>query len=183
MQHDIVALLDEDHGRLIELSRQLRACALPARALARFDDFALVLGGHLNAVRKIVYPALKDIGWKNVSSTLLLGHVKLTRRFAELLTLRQPNGAFAEALNDLLEATRHVIERERDQLLPLLRAQLSAAARLAMAVDAAQYLAHLERPTRSAGIRDWVEEARLLLGGTRTPQGLAGEPAAPEAAG
>ncbi|HEX6708286.1 MAG TPA: hemerythrin domain-containing protein [Albitalea sp.] len=179
MHHDIVVLLDEDHGRLKELSRQVRACPHPAKALNRFDEFALVLGGHVNAVRKVVYPGLKAIGWKDVSSVLLLGHVKLTRQFAELLTLRKPSGVFAEGLNDLLDATGHVIERERRDLLPLLRDHLTPAVRVAMAVDAAQYLAHLERPLqRPVGLRDWVLEARLLLGG---PAGV--EPPTSEAAG
>lgn len=174
MQNEIVGVLDEDHVRLGELAAGLRACPRPAFALRQFDEFAQLLGGHLLVMKRIVYPALKTIGWKDVSSVLLLGHARLSRGFAELLTLKRANGAFADALSDLLDATEHLLEAERTELRPILVRHFSVGARLAMAADAVLYLP----PRASAGAppavhtlrqsaRDWVEEARLLLSGLR----------------
>ena len=178
MQQDIVAVLDEDHGRLIELSRCLGSSAQPGLALTHFNQFAVMLGGHLTAVRKVVYPALKAIGWAGITSTLLICHAELTHSFAELLTLKKASGLFAESLSDVLDATQRLIERERRELFPVLREQVSPGLRLAMALDANRYLAHhFHAPPPATGdivrqsTRDWVEEARLLLGGMRTEDG------------
>jgi hypothetical protein len=174
MQHDIVGLLGENHARLAESSLALRACARPQAAFAQFDEFAVLLGAHLTLAKRVIYPALKGVGWRNVSSTLLLGHARLTQAFAELLTLKRANGAFADALADLLEATECVVERERSELLPLLAQHFGAGERLALAVEARQYLpdgaARASRPARleRRNARDWIEEARLLLGGLRS---------------
>jgi hypothetical protein len=175
MQHDIVGLLGENHARLAELSQALRACARPRAALAQFDEFAVMLGAHLTLAKRVIYPALKGVGWRNVSSTLLLGHARLTQAFAELLTLKRANGAFADALADLLEATERVVERERSELLPILAQHFSAGERLALAAEAREYLP--DTPRRASrpeaeqerqNARDWIEEARLLLGGLRS---------------
>jgi hypothetical protein len=172
MQHDIVGLIDEDHARLTELANALRACARPAAAVAQFNDFAVALGAHLSVLKRVIYPALKAVGWKNVSSSLLVGHAKLTQAFAELLTLKKADGLFADSLADLIDATGQVLERERTELLPMLAELLSPGERLAMAADAAQFLPEAARPPgRPASdpgrqsVRDWIEEARLLLGG------------------
>src|SRR5258706_3353723 len=97
---DIVAVLDEDHARLVELAGRLRSSPRPGLAIPQFNDFAVALGGHLTAVKRVVYPALKAVGWKEVNSTMLLGHAKLTHAFAELLTLKKASGIFAESLSD-----------------------------------------------------------------------------------
>jgi hypothetical protein len=180
MQHDIVGVLDEAHARLGELGRRLRASARPALALYQFNEFAVLLGGHLAVMKRVVYPALKAIGWKNVSSSLLVGHARLTQSFAELLTLKKANGAFADSLSDLLEATQRLLDAERAELFPLLEAHFSAGARLAMAAEAVQYLPHpapaASRPSDVVrqSARDWVEEARLLLGGMRADEPASG---------
>src|SRR2546423_14528275 len=116
MRHDIVGFLDEDHARLADLAQGLRACARPAAAVAQFNEFAVLLGAHLVVLRRVIYPALKAVGWKNVSSSLLVGHAKLTQAFAEILTLKKASGQFADALGDLLDATGPVLERETREL-------------------------------------------------------------------
>ena len=131
----------------------------------------MALGGHLTAVKRVVYPALQAVGWKNVNSTLLLGHAKLTHAFADVLTLKKTSAVFAEALDDLLDATDRLLDRERADLLPILREQLTAGTRIALAAEATQYLAHPRRAEARDAVRlsarDWIEEARLLLGGMR----------------
>jgi len=169
MPHDIVDLLGEAHARLAERVRELRACARPLAARVHFDDFAVHLGAHLTVIRRVVYPALKTVGWRNINSSLLIGHAKLTHAFAELLVLKDADGVFVEALADVLEATERLLEREREALLPLLAEHLVPGERLALAADASRYLPpppRAERPASGvvpATARDWIEEARLLL--------------------
>jgi hypothetical protein len=171
MQHDIVAVLEENHDRLIELAGSLRACPRPQVAMVQFNEFAVLLGAHLGVMKRVVYPALKSIGWKDVSSTVLLGHAKLTQAFAEVLTLKKANGAFADALGDLLEATAWLVAQERSALLPLLQKNLTDGTRLAMAAEASNYVPRTSVTTSWSGsdfrrqsARDWIEAARLLLG-------------------
>lgn len=156
-------------------------CAQPSLALVQFNQFAVVLGGHLAAVKKVVYPALKAIGWTGINSTLLIGHAKLTHSFAEQLTLKKGTGLFAESLSDLLDGTQRLIKHEQAELFPVLQQQLGTALRLSMALDAARYLAQPLSPAPGdlvrQSTREWVEEARLLLGGMRTADEFADPPA------
>ncbi|HEY0856539.1 MAG TPA: hemerythrin domain-containing protein [Albitalea sp.] len=176
MKNDIVAVLRADHALLTRQADELRACVSPAAAQQRFRDFSAVLGGHLTAVRKVVYPALKSVGWKDVSSELLIGHARLTHAFAELLTLKSETGAFADGLAVLLEATCRLVSEEQLRLLPLLGEQLDAAQRLAVGLDAQAYVVHeagQHPPIGRHGPTEWLEEARLLLGGVHAPPAAA----------
>ena len=172
MKNDITALLAADHALLTELATDLHAAPHPATARLLFRHFAAALGGHLTGVRKVVYPSLKAVGWKDVPSDLLLGHAQLTHAFAELLTLAHDSGEFADALADLLEGTAQLIEQERTQLLPLLDQHLDASQRLGLHLEAAPYFAHTQADPHRLRLHatDWLEEARLLLGaGDRLP--------------
>jgi hypothetical protein len=166
--NDICPLLAGDHASLEQLATQLRAAHRPAAAQRLFKHFAAALGGHLTAVRRVIYPALKALGWKDISSELLVGHARLSRSFAELLTVEHDNAHHADALADVLRATEQMIARERAQLLPVLRGHLDTAQRMALALEAEPYLAkpHGGDPHgTNLHVADWLEEARLLLGG------------------
>jgi hypothetical protein len=116
-------------------------------------------------MRRVVYPAIGP----QAPSDLPLHDAAFTHSFAELLTLQPDTGAFDEALADLLDATAHLIEREQVHLLPWLSQILDDAQRLSLALEAEPYLAPMA--TDSLGSRrqvtDWIEEARLLLGGLK----------------
>jgi hypothetical protein len=60
---DICALFAAEHASLAQLATQLHASQRPAAAQRLFKHFAAALGGHLTAVRRVIYPALKAIGW------------------------------------------------------------------------------------------------------------------------
>lgn len=176
MKNDIVAVLRADHALLDLLAHELRACAAPAAAHQTFRHFSAALGGHLTAVKKVIYPALKSVGWKDVRSDLLVGHARLTRAFAELLTLKTDSAVFADGLSDLLEATARLLELEQHELLPVLERRLDPAQRLTIGLEAGAYVApdaaprpHAERLPAS----EWLEEARLLLGGVHAPPAAA----------
>lgn len=176
MKHDIVALLHNDHALLAELGGQLRRSPNLAAAEPLFRRFAGALGGHLTAVRKVVYPALKSVGWKNVPSQLLVGQARLTHAFADLLTLKIATAAFAEALSDVLEATARLLDLEHAHLLPLLREHVDDGQRMALGIAAEDYLPHPDRPVENEPrlhVSDWIEEARLLLGGVNAPPAAA----------
>src|SRR5688500_9818838 len=177
MNSDIVVLLEAEHALLADLRRQLHRCALAEAAEALFKRFATTLGGHLTAVRKVVYPGLKSAGWKDVRSDLLLAHARLTHAFAELITLKPATGAFAEALGEVLEGARQLIDLERAELLPWLRGHLDAAQRMSLGLAAEVYLSHArhtEPREPRQHVSDWLEEARLLLSGVNAPPAAAG---------
>ncbi|HJV63460.1 MAG TPA: hemerythrin domain-containing protein [Albitalea sp.] len=170
MKHEIAAVLEADHDLLRRMGLDLRACA-PADAPARFKQFAAALGGHLNAIEKAVYPGLRSMGWKDVSSDVLVRHARLSHSFAELLTLRHDAGSFATELAGLLDATERLLDHERRDLLPLLARHLDAAQRLVMGLEAQRYLEHRDSARTEEArfpVSEWIEEARLLLGGLQS---------------
>jgi hypothetical protein len=167
MKEDITVLLGHDHQLLLRIMRELEAASDEQSSQVRFRHFAAALGGHLSAIRKVIYPALKALRWKDVSSDLLVGHAKLTHSFAELLTLPTDSVLFKQQLGALLLATRSLLECETQELLPLLTSHLDAVHRMSLALDARPYLLHDDADDTAARIpvAEWIEEARLLLGG------------------
>jgi hypothetical protein len=167
METDICGLLAGDHASLAHFARRLRGSHRPAAAQLLFKHFAAALGGHLTAVRRVVYPALKSVGWKDIGSELLVSHARLSRSFAELLTIGHDNAHHADALAEVLRATEQLMEREHAEMLPVLRDHLDAAQRMALALEAEPYLArHVSDPHGPhLHVSDWLDEARLLLGG------------------
>ena len=168
MKIDIVSLLRDNHEKLFQSTRQLRECTRQEAARLLFKQFSLTLGGHLGCMNKVVYPALKSQRWKGIQSDMLVGHAKLAHALAEALTLKADGGAFSDCLVDLVDATAYVLDQEREHLLPVIENQFDIAQRLAMGLDAEPYLYTGEEAdavdSRYAA-SDWLEEARLILGG------------------
>lgn len=183
MKNDIHATLAADHALLEKLGKELRSCPHLDKAQLLLRQFSRALGGHLSAMRKVVYPALRSAGWKDVPSDLLVGHAKLTHAFAELLTIKPQSGSFAEQLGDLLDAMDQVLERERIDLLPLLQSNLDESERLGLSLDVDPYLISSdEDDVALAGhgpLSEMMDEARLLLGGLTALHPASGEAAAP----
>jgi hypothetical protein len=171
MKNDVVTLFRDNHQLLRRLMRQLKDCARPEQARVFFKQFSLALGGQLGGMNKVVYPALKSLGWAGVRSDMLVGHAKLAQGLAEVLTLKPGNGDFADALGDLLDATLVVLDQEAEHLLPLLERQFDGAQRLALGLDVEPYLAAGTEVDSldSRYMSDWLEEARLILGGLQAP--------------
>lgn len=170
MKNDVVTLLRGNHQILRRLMRQFRDCTRPEQARIVFKRFSLALGGQLGCMNKVIYPALKSLRWKGVRSDLLVGHAKLAHALAEVLTLKPDSGAFVDALGDLLEATAHVLDQEAAGFLPLLERTFDSAQRGALGLDAEPYLgACVEADPLDSRYSDWLEEARLILGGLQAP--------------
>jgi hypothetical protein len=167
MKNDAVTLLRDNHQLLCRLMRQLRSCASAEQARVFFKQFSLALGGQLGGMNKVIYPALKSLGWAGVRSDMLVGHAKLAQGLAEVLTLKPDSGHFADALSDLLDATTFVLDQEAEHLLPLLERRFDGAQRLALALDIEPYLAAGSEADQLDPLymTDWLEEARLILGG------------------
>lgn len=169
MKNDIVATLAADHVLLAKLGRELRSCPHLDKAQVLLRQFSRALGGHLSAFRKVVHPALRSAGWKDVPSDLLVGHAKLTHAFADLLTINPQSASFAEHLGDLLDAMDQLLERERAELLPLLEANLDESERIGLSMDVDPYLVSSDEDDVALASRwplsEMMDEARLLLGG------------------
>jgi len=178
MKNDIVTLLRDNHELLHVLSSQLRSCARHEQVRPLFKQFSLALGGQLGAMNRVIYPALKSQGWREVRSDMLVGHAKLAQALAELLTIKPDSGAFADALSDLLDATEHVLGLEARHLLPLVARNFDGAQCVALGFDAEPYLraaAEID-PLDSRLLSDWMDEARLILGGLQTKSASTGAP-------
>lgn len=169
MKNDILATLAADHALLAKLGRELRACPHLDKAQVLLRQFSRALGGHLSAIRKVVHPALRASGWKDVPSDLLVGHAKLTHAFAELLTIKPRSAGFADHLGDLLDAMDQVLERERRDMFPLLESNFDVPERLGLSMDVDPYLVSPDEDDVDLASRwplsEMMEEARLLIGG------------------
>jgi hypothetical protein len=173
MPKDIVALLEEDSASLQRLISDLRRCPRMDNALALSRKFSSGLGGHLAAIRNVVYPALRSMRWKDVRMDVLVGHAHLSRTLAGVLTLRPGTTAFTESLAELLNATEHLLEQEQRHLLDQLADGLLEAERHMMASDAERFLTataacRSDQPPSRMASDEWLEEARLLIGGMAT---------------
>jgi hypothetical protein len=168
MKSDIAAVLRTDHALLEQLSLELCECTRRSSAVTPvFRHFADVLGGHLTAMKKAVYPVLKSLGWKDVDSTLLVAHAELTHAFADLLTLQPRSVQFEGTLLHVIDAAMHVIVLERRHLLPLLERDLDRAQRWALGLEVQPYLGPLASgvaPSARMSASERLEEARVLFG-------------------
>jgi len=174
MKNEVLDTLATSQRTLESLGQQLRQSARRDEATQLFRQYALALGAHLGTMNKAVFPALQaldDADTREAQSCLMLGHAKLAHCLAELLTFKVESAAFVETLSDLLDAAREVIACERETLLPLLR-RLDDAHLLSMALDAQAYLPAAQEvdadPSNVRFVSEWLEEARLLLGGLPT---------------
>jgi hypothetical protein len=177
MAQDIVALLEEDARRLRHLAASLRACPRADSAVLLFRQFSSALGGRLGAMRNVVYPALKALGWKDVRADVLVSQAKLAHALAALLTKSPGSAAFATGLAVLLAASERTLAREERELLPLLRDELDHAERAMMALDAGRYLVGANGNDgfdHRFHADEWLEEARLVLGSLPEYRGGAG---------
>ncbi len=175
MKHDVVAVISDHHAVLDWLmERVAEASPSPARRVL-FDEFAKALGGHLRAIDEAVIPALRAGGWRNVSSSLLVGHVDIKHRLGELLTLRLSSRAHDDALATLAVHLQAQQQREASQLLPLLQGALNDWQRAQLGAEVQDHLSRVigERPSGFADSEpasSLLEEAKLVLGSFPTLQ-------------
>lgn len=168
MKNDIATVLKADQELLRNLAGEMRRCWRADAAHAKFRQFSTALGGHLSALKNVLYPGLKAAGLKGAYDEVLSRHTVLSRSFAELLTIKEDSSAFTSRLAELLGASERLIDAERRELLPLLAEHLDSAQCLTMGIEAQDYFAH-RSDTSCVDSRfpaaEWLEEARLLIGG------------------
>jgi hypothetical protein len=167
MAQDIIALLEEDARWLRHRAASLRACPRADSAALLFRQFSSALGGRLGAMRRVVYPALKALSWKDVRTDVLVSQAKLAHALAALLTKAPGSAAFATDLAVLLAASGRALALEERELLPLLRDELDDAERAMLALDAERYLVGADGKDgfdHRVHADEWLEEARLVLG-------------------
>lgn len=170
MKADVVAVISDHHAVLGWLTdRVLDAEPGPSRRVL-FDEFAKALGGHLRAIDQAVIPALRARGWRNVCSSLLVGHVDVKYRLGELLTLRPSSRAHPTTLAALALHLEAQLQREAGLLLPLLEEALDDWQRAELGVEVQEHLSRMIGEGRtdfvdSEPAASLLEEAKLVLGG------------------
>lgn len=182
MERDVAQILIESHATLGALARRLGRGGTHHARSGGFDDFVLALGAHQAVIDKAVVPALKAFGWRGVSSSVLTGHAGLKRLLAETLTMARDHPSFDAARQQLVQAVRTQCERERVELIPVLRRALDEPQRAMAALEADLHLTRLlgdkPDPWRDSelqpGAGELIEEAQIVLGslaaaGSRPP--------------
>jgi hypothetical protein len=169
MQKDVLQILTETHAMLGWLAERLQA-ARPGRSRAiLFNEVARSLGAHQTVIDRTILPALKQGGWRGVSSDVLAGHMALKRALAETLTLRD-RAAFDAAIPWLAARLRVQCRLEQEKLVPLLRC-FDDDERIVMAQDAELHLTRLLGDKRhppddgevTPQAEELVEEAYVVL--------------------
>lgn len=165
---DVVWVVAEHHAILRWLGDRIASASTPAHRLHLFDELAKALGGHLRAVDEAVVPALRDCGWRDVPSTLLIGHVDLKHRLADALTVRDEPMALEKQLLVLIPKLADHLEREGTHLVPLLRRGLDRSARASLGAQVASQFGMLfDRGVAGTeipeGPQELMEEARIVF--------------------
>lgn len=161
MTQDIVTVISDHHTVLGWLrGRVVGAAPGPARRIL-FDEFTKALGGHLRAIDQVVLPALRLEGWRNVSSGLLVGHVEVKHRLSELLTLPCSSAARERALAELAVQLELQLQREAEQLLPLLASSFDGWQRVYLGAEVEEHLGRVIGD-RASGFADSQPAAELL---------------------
>lgn len=169
MKQDVVAVISAHHAVLDWLTERVTEAGRSPVRRVLFNEFVNALGGHLRAIDEAVIPALRAVGWRNVSSGLLVGHVDIKHRLGELLTLRLSTRAHELALAALAANLESQQAREVRHLLPVLQDALDDWQREQLGGEVQD---HLSRATgdRPSGFADsqpaasLLEEAKLVLG-------------------
>lgn len=167
-ERDVILALAEHHAILRWLSERLVSASTPDHRQHLFDEFAKALGGHLRSIDHAVMPAMRECGWKDVRSSLLVGHVELKHRLGELLTLRDSPALFEQRLLEFLARLAEQLDREGADLVPVLRNSLDLDARRLLGVQVQSQFGMLFSQAFSTDTpgdaHQLVEEARIVLG-------------------
>lgn len=166
-ERDVIWALAEHHAILRWLSDRLISASTPTHRQHLFDEFSKALGGHLRSIDQAVLPAMRERQWKDVRSTLLVGHVELKHRLAELLTLRESETLFEQRLLEFVPRLADQLEREGAHLVPVLRNMLDPDARRLLGLQVESQFGMLFNQGFSSDTpedaRQLVEEARIVL--------------------
>lgn len=141
---DVLISLTEDHVLLSRLADRIRSTSERLLRNWLFDELAKALGGHFGAVEYVVLPACSRAGSCSLRSDVLIAHMNLKRRLADLLAMERRNASFEGELLRFCDEVEAQADMEQLELLPALRACLDDADRAFLAAEAeAQMSAHL----------------------------------------
>jgi hypothetical protein len=168
---DVVVRLTEHHVLLSDFARRIRGTSDRLSRNTLFDELAKALGGHFVALEFAVFPALSESASFDLGSEVLIRHMGLKRRLADLLMMERPNERFESELLRFCSEVEVQADLEQLELLPALRASLDDAERdfLATEVEVQMearlggrlHATEFSEPRKSMDI---LEEAKVVLG-------------------
>lgn len=171
---DVLVALTDDHVVLSWLAHRLQQSHDADANAVLFNELAKALGGHLSALEYVVLPALSRCHWRGLDSTLLLGHMRLKRHLADLLTLPRDSDQFRAQLADFCEQVQAQADQEQLGLLPAIRECLDEGERALLAGEVESRLgAYLDEVARAGpalgalpppSADELMREAKLVLG-------------------
>lgn len=174
MEDDVLVSLTQDHMVLSQLADLIRKTPERVSRNALFDQLAKALGGHFSALEYVVVPALSRAGTRGLGVEVLIAHMNLKRRLADLLMMERRNARFEAEMLRFCDETEAQAEREQLELLPVLRLNLSETDRAHLAADVEAQMAsrlgdhplmHMARVQELRAAVDLLQEAEVVLGG------------------
>jgi hypothetical protein len=170
---DVLVSLTEDHLFLCQLARRVRTMSDRLSRSALFDELAKALGGHFGGLENVVLPAFSHAGAYRLRSEVLIAHMNLKRRLADLLMMERRNATFEAELLLFCDEVEAQAELEQRELLPALRDGLAAAERAFMAAEVEaqmsarvgrSLLRHASESAEPRRANELLQEAEVVLG-------------------
>ncbi len=147
---DAVQLIQEQHDDVREMFYDLEDGNLGIT-----PDLLNAIGLHLSLEEAVVYPLLLGGDLDDVARESIIEHVGVKRLLADLVDAPLADDAWWAGVRVLRRQIEEHMEREEDELLPVLRRQLDADADLALRREMLAFLTE----TKDAGLDAPIESA------------------------
>ena len=159
------------------LAGRLRRCRARHAAIPLHRQLCGRGALHVQARERVLLPAWRQAGWKDLPAHALEAHVRFKRSLAQLIVSPPGSPEFAGSVAAFLRAARAQRERDETVLVPAVRAAMLLADRrsvfdeIEQLYDAYQPGADTEPvlPDKPAA-KALVEEAELVLGALAAPR-------------
>jgi hemerythrin superfamily protein len=117
---DVITLIEQDHRAVERVFDRLQAGGDDRRAL--LTELEMLLLPHTEAEEQAVYPTMERSGLESFDRQEADGeHAEAAQLLERLKTQTHDEGAFRQTLSALVEAVRHHVEEEEQEMLPELR--------------------------------------------------------------